>query len=139
MKQAQILLTFIIGAALLVCGCIGGNGGSDSSPTASVAVTHVPTISHPATATPDVAASSGPVSYFDINGTVYGASGIAEANAVVTLWQNNQKVTIDGVTNPQFSGDGTTMPLGKYYFNNVTKGTYKITADKDGYRDINLL
>jgi hypothetical protein len=133
MKLNQIFLIFIIGAILLVCGCIGGSGGTDATPTPYVAVTHVPTINHPATSTPEAAVSTGPVSYFDINGTVYSSSGIAEANAVVTLWRNNVKVAIDGVTNPQFSGDGTTLPLGKYYFKNIPKDTYKITADKDGY------
>lgn len=123
----------MIGAILLVSGCIGGNGGSGTTPTADVDVTHVPTINHPATSTPDAAASSGPTSYFTINGTVYGSSGIAEANAIVTLWQNNKKVAIDGVTNPQFSGDGTTAPLGQYTFKNLPKATYMITADKDGY------
>lgn len=133
MKQAQIFLIFIIGAVLLVSGCIGGNGGSSSTPTASVAVTHVPTINHPATPTPDAAVSTGPVSYFDINGTVYDSSGNAQANAVVTLWQNNKKVAIDGVTNPQFSGDGTTAPVGQYTFKNLPKATYMLTADKNGY------
>ncbi len=133
MKRNQIFLILIIGVILLVSGCIGGNGGTDASPTAYVDVTHVPTINHPPTATPDAGASSGPVSYFDINGTVYDASGIAEANAVVTLLQNNKKVVIDGVTNPQFSGDGTTTPVGKYTFKNLPKATYMLTADKDGY------
>ncbi len=133
MKQTHIFLIFIIGAILLVSGCIGGNGGSDSTPTASVAVTHVPTINHPPTATPDAAASSGPVSYFNINGTVRDYSGIPEANAVVTLWQNNQKVVIDGVTNPMFTGDGTTATIGTFMFKNVPKGTYKISASKDGF------
>ncbi len=132
MKHNQIFLIFIVGAILLVCGCTGGN---NANPTADVAVTHVATINHPSTPTPDAAASSGPVSYININGTVYGYSGIAEANAIVTLWQNNKKVSIDGVTNPQFSGDGTTAPLGTYTFKNLPKATYKITADKDGYEE----
>lgn len=133
MKRNQIFLILIIGVILLVSGCIGGNSGTDTSPTADVAVTYVPTINHPSTPTPDAAVSTGPVSTFNINGTVYDFQGNEAANAVVTLWQNNQKVAIDGVTNPIFSGDGTTAPMGKYYFSNVPKGTYKITADKDGY------
>ncbi len=133
MKYNQIFLIIIISVIMLVSGCIGGNGGTDASPTADVDVTHVPTINHPSTPTPEAAVSSGPVSYFDINGTVYGSSGIAEANAVVTLWQNNKKVVIDGVTNPLFSGDGTTAPVGKYAFKNLPKGTYMLTAEKDGY------
>ena len=132
MKRNHIFLILIIGAILLVSGCIGGNGGT-ASPTADVSVTHVPTINHPSTPTPTTEVSTGPVSYFDINGTVYDSSGIAEANAVVTLWQNNKKVSIDGVTNPQFSGDGTTTSVGKYSFKNLPKATYMLTAEKNGY------
>lgn len=133
MKHNQLFLIIIIGAILLVSGCIGGSGGTDATPTPYVAVTHVPTINHPATSTPGAAVSTGPVSYFDINGTVRDYMGIPESNAVVTLWQNNKKIAIDGVTNPVFTGDGTTVPAGQFFFKNVPKGTYKITADKDGF------
>lgn len=133
MKHGQIFLIFIIGAILMVCGCIGGNGGTDATPTPYVAVTHVPTINHPSTPTPEAAVSTGPVSYFDINGTVRDYQGIPEANAVVTLYQNNKKVAIDGVTNPMFTGDGTTGTVGTFLFKNVPKGTYKISAAKDGF------
>lgn len=137
MKPQHIFFILSVGVILLVSGCIGGNSGSDvtSTPAASVAVTHIPTFNHPATPTPGASAvvSTGPVETFDINGTVRDYVGNPEANAVVTLMQNGKQVSISGVTNPQFSSDGTTTPIGYFLFQNVPKGTYQITAVKNGF------
>lgn len=136
MKPQHIFFIMSIGVILLVSGCIGGNSGSDSTPTPSVAVTHIPTFNHPATPTPGASAvvSTGPVETFDINGTVRDYVGNPEANAIVTLMQNGKKVSITGVTNPVFSSDGNVTPTGYFIFQNVPEGTYQITAEKGGFK-----
>ncbi len=76
-----------------------------------------------------------------LSGTIFDDRGNGIANAKVTLYYTvwvgtdykaKDPVKINDVLNPQYTGDGGTLPTGRYVYTNVPPGVYVLTAEKGG-------
>ncbi len=106
---------------------------------ASFAGTITPTPGPPAKVSPEPLPFSGGAS--SISGTVTDASGNGIPGAKVTIYYTvwighdykaKDPVRIEGITNPQLTGDGRVLPAGAFVFMNIPSGVYTLTAEKGG-------
>ncbi len=132
MKRILVIFPAIVVALLLVAASLIGS---------SMAKTATPTF----TLKPLATISPLPVSFSGGMSTVTGNVSDGEGNGIpgakVTLyyavWIGNDykakdPVVLKGVTNPQYTGDGSTSPAGSFVFTNIPPAIYVLTAEKGG-------
>lgn len=61
-------------------------------------------------------------------------NGVPYAKVTLWVWNGTENVGIIRLPdNPQLTNDGSTAAIGTYTFSRVPKGTYNLTAEKDGH------